>query len=93
MLTKETVLKVAQLARLKLTDEQVESYRSDFEKILTYFEKIQALPTEGVAPLITPHASPTYFREDHVVQNITVDEIMKNAPETKGNLYKVPPVV
>ena len=93
MLTKETVLKVAKLARLTISEEDAVAYQSQFDKILGYFENISAIDTKGVEPLVSPITTPAFLREDQVVQEISVDEILKNAPDSKGNLFKVPPVI
>lgn len=93
MLTKDTVLKVAQLARLTITDEEAQAYQVQFEKILTYFENISALDTKGIEPLVTPIHTPAFLREDIVIQDVTAEDILKNAPDSKGHLFKVPPVI
>lgn len=93
MLSRETVLKVAQLARLNLSNAEADDYEQQFNKILTYFETIAQANTDNVEPLVTPVAIETYLREDIVVKENTVEEILQNAPATQGNLFKVPPVV
>lgn len=93
MLTKETVFQVAKLARLTISEEDAVVYQEQFEKILNYFQNISTMDTQGVEPLISPITTPAFLREDKVIQDISVDEILKNAPEAKGNLFKVPPVI
>jgi aspartyl-tRNA(Asn)/glutamyl-tRNA(Gln) amidotransferase subunit C len=93
MFTKETVLKVARLARLTITDAEALDYQKQFDNILGHFQKISEAKTEGVEPLITPIPIEAFWREDVVQQNNTAEEILKNAPDVKGNLFKVPPVV
>ncbi len=93
MLTKETVLKVAKLARLNISETEAAEYQQKFDKILSYFEKIAEAKTAGVEPLITPTQIEPFWREDVVKQEQTAEEILKNAPDSLGNLFKVPPVV
>ena len=93
MLTQETVLKVAKLARLAITEAEAAEYQKQFDKILGYFKKLAEANTEGVEPLITPTDIEIFWREDVVRQEHSPEDIVKSAPETRGNLYKVPPVV
>ncbi len=93
MLKKEDVLKVSQLARLSITDEEAVAYGEQFEKILSYFNELASVPTDNVEPLITPTPIELYMREDVINQTNTVEEILANAPDLRGNLFKVPPVV
>lgn len=93
MLTQEAVLKVAKLARLTITEAEAAEYQKQFDKTLSYFQKIAGANTQGVEPLVTPSEIEVFWREDVVDQSVSPEEILKNAPETKGNLFKVPPVV
>jgi len=93
MLKKEDVLKVSQLARLSITESEAEEYGQQFEKILGYFDALSGISTEQVDPLVTPIALEMFLREDQVTQTNTVDDILSNAPDIKGHLFKVPPVV
>lgn len=84
---------IAKLARLKLEASEMTSLNLDLEKILMHFEMISQVPTEGITPLVTPLDELVSLREDVVSQDLTVGEIMQNAPDKVGNLFKVPPVV
>jgi len=93
MLTQETVLKVAKLARLTLTEAEAAEYQKQLENVLSNFQKIADANTEGVKPMITPTEIDVYWREDVVDQPLSAEDIVKNAPVSQGNLFKVPPVV
>jgi aspartyl-tRNA(Asn)/glutamyl-tRNA(Gln) amidotransferase subunit C len=93
MLDSQAILKVAQLARLKLSAQEAQDYQQQLQKVLENFAKLESVSTEGVEPLITPTPVDLFLREDQVDQNVTVEEIIKCAPESRGNLFKVPPVV
>ena len=93
MIDKETVKKVADLARLQLSDSEVESTADQFNKILNYFKELQEVNTEGVTPMVTPHDLNTALRVDEVKKDLTVDELLSNAPDVNNSLFKVPPVV
>ncbi len=93
MLKKEDVLKVSKLARLSISDAEATEYGEQFQKILEYFNALSAVNTDNVKPTTTPIPIELYLREDAVTQKNTVEDIIANAPELGGNLFKVPPVV
>lgn len=93
MLQKEDVLKVSKLARLNITEEEAVEYGAQFQKILEYFNELNAVNTDNVEPISTPIPIELFLREDEVTQTNTVEDVISNAPDVRGNLYKVPPVV
>ncbi len=93
MLNKDAVLKVAKLARLNISEQDAQDYQKQLEKVLENFQKIAGVNTEGIEPMVTPTPTELYMRADEVQQTVTAEEIIKCAPEAKGNLFKVPPVV
>ncbi len=93
MLTKEQVEKVAHLARLSLTDEEAIELAKQLSTVLTHFEKVSKVNTEGVEPLVTPTDMEAFWREDAAQAWESPETATANAPETMGNLFKVPQVV
>lgn len=85
--------KVAKLARLQLTEEEASSFAEEFKSIINYFEKISAVNTENVEPMVTPVEISQYLRVDQVEEWEGTAESLANAPEKSGSLFKVPPVV
>src|SRR5687767_2600261 len=79
-ITLEQVHEIAQLARLRLTDEEAERLRGELSNILGYVEKLQALDTAGVEPMT--HAVPMDcpLRVDEPAPSLTVDEATAGAP-------------
>ena len=90
---KKEVEKIGRLSRLKLTTEEVDFYTKHLSMILTHFEELSSIPTENVEPVVTPIPPTPHMAKDEVKRIITTEEILKNAPEKSGNLFKVPPVV
>ena len=90
---KSQVNEVAKLAQIKLSSEEAEEFGGQLEKIFNYFEKLSELDTEGVLPLVTPLETELILRPDQVHQEQDVSTLLESAPETQGNLYRVPPVV
>lgn len=90
---KDVIQKIAHLARLHLTPEQASEYSEQLSKIIHHFDEISAIDTQGVEPLITPSEIEYTLREDVVHQNFHAEDMVANAPDKQGNLFKVPPVV
>jgi len=93
MIKLEELKRVARLARLKLSEEELKKYPEQFNAILKYFEQISRVETKGVSPLVNPTDIPEYLREDVVETGAGPEAALANAPERSGNLFKVPPVV
>ena len=93
MLTKETVEKVSKLARLKLSGAEVDAFSQQLSAVLDAFEKIAQVDTDGIRPLVTPTDMSVSLRPDEVHKELDSDDMLTNAPEKTGRLFKVPPVV
>ncbi|MCR4403875.1 MAG: Asp-tRNA(Asn)/Glu-tRNA(Gln) amidotransferase subunit GatC [Candidatus Acetothermia bacterium] len=90
MITREEVLHIAKLAKLKLTEEEVELFRAQLGEILDYFRKLEEVDTEGVELLkhVLSRGSP--FREDQPRESVPPEEALKNAPKRRGDYFEVP---
>ncbi len=85
---------IAKLARLKMDANQMQDFEAQFEKILEYFSRLQAINTEGVLPLVTPFETFQNLREDEVQDfKVFADEVIKSSDYKKDRLFVVPPVV
>lgn len=93
MITKDTVLKISNLARLQITDNEATAYTKQLNATLENFNKIANVDTTNVEPLLTPSEITPHLREDEVVAGPGAERILANAPDKSGNLFKVPPVV
>jgi aspartyl-tRNA(Asn)/glutamyl-tRNA(Gln) amidotransferase subunit C len=85
--------KVARLARLELSEDEMETFGNQLEQILTYMEQLNRLDTTGVEP--TSHAIPIYniFREDQVISSFPQEEVLGIAPEEEEGHFKVPRII
>ncbi len=92
-ISKEEVLHVASLARLKLSDAEAEAMTQEMEKVISFANKLNELDTEGVVP--TAHAIPmsNAFREDTVKPSFDRAAMLQNAPTAEDGGYTVPKVV
>lgn len=92
MINKEDVLKIAKLAKLALTEEEIEKYSTQLRDILTYVEQLNELDTTGVVPTTRPIPLHNVFREDVLKAGLTIEEALMNAPVKENNMFKVPKI-
>ncbi len=92
MITKDDVKHVAKLARLELSEVEIEKYSKQLGDILKYVEQMNEIDTTGIEPM--PHAIPVtnVMREDVVKYEQTKDELMKNAPYEEDGFFRVPKI-
>lgn len=91
--TKKDVEKIAELARLKFSDGELERFTPQMNEILTYMEKLNELNTEYVEPLSHPVEQTNVFRDDEIEPSITTEEALKNAPAKDDHHFNVPKVI
>lgn len=91
--TKKDVEYIANLARLKFSDEELENFTSELNEILNYVEKLNELNTENIEPLSHPIENINVFREDQLKPSIDREEALKNAPSSTEEFFKVPKVI
>lgn len=91
VIDKEQILKIAHLSRLEIADKEASSYSDQLGKALSFFQQIEKIDVTGVPPLISPFEFDMKLREDIKFKEFTAEEILSNAPDRSGNLFKVPP--
>lgn len=91
--TRKDVEYIAELARLKFTDEELDSYTDQLNEILNYMDKLNELDTENVEPLSYPIEVSDTMRDDVPVPSVPTEEALKNAPDHDGEHFKVPKVI
>jgi aspartyl-tRNA(Asn)/glutamyl-tRNA(Gln) amidotransferase subunit C len=89
----ETVLELADLARLRLDPEEVERMRRDLDAILGYVEKLSELDTTQVPPTAHVLDISTPLRLDRVAGVLPVKEVVRNAPQHDESSMIVPKVI
>ena len=92
-ITKEEVERVAHLARLNLSEEELETMTSQLDIILSYVVKLDELDTTGVQPMTHAFSVSNAFREDRVTASLTRDEALANAPCQNGEAFVVPRII
>jgi aspartyl-tRNA(Asn)/glutamyl-tRNA(Gln) amidotransferase subunit C len=92
-MTATEVRKVATLARLAMTEESVEAYARSLSSILDLVAQMEAVDTDGVAPMAHPLDMVQRLREDVVTETNQREAYQAVAPETENGLYLVPKVL
>ena len=92
-LSKEEILHVADLARIKLTEEEIEKYQVELKKLLDDVEKINKVKGYDDDILIAPWSENTKLRKDEAKEMLNPKEVLENAPRHSGNYISVPVVI
>jgi aspartyl-tRNA(Asn)/glutamyl-tRNA(Gln) amidotransferase subunit C len=89
-ITRDEVLHVARLARLELSDAEVERFAEQLSAILDAVGKVSELDLSGVEPTAHPLSLANVWAEDEPRDCLTVDEALANAPDREGSSFRVP---
>ncbi len=89
----ETVKRVADLARLNLSEEEAQVMQKDMASILDYAQRLDAIDVEGVEPTFFVAPQENVFREDQVSPSRDVEEVLSNAPSRIARYFRLPKVV
>lgn len=92
-ITKEDILRTADLVRLELTDDEAEKYSEQITEILTFTEKINEINTDDVAPTTNGNTLTNVMRDDVPVQWDKQAQAIENAPEQEDGQIKVPAIM
>jgi len=91
-LTLQEVTHIAYLARLKLTDGELKTYREQLSAILDHVARLQELDTKGIPPTSSVLPPRSVLREDQPRPGLGAETLMRTAPQVEDNQFKVPPV-
>ncbi|MEN9370189.1 MAG: hypothetical protein RI952_1054 [Bacteroidota bacterium] len=90
---KDLVEKIAHLARLEFNDQEKVKIEADLNRILDFMETLNEVDTDQVAPLIYMNDEVNVLRKDEVVQTISHEEGLSNAPKKDTDYFRVPKVI
>lgn len=93
IIDKQTVEKVAGLARIKVEEAEVGTLVEEMNKILTFMEKLNELDTDEVEPLVYMNEEVNVWREDEVKQEIITVDGLKNAALHNDQYFMVPKII
>ena len=92
-ITKEDVLYVAELARINLSDADIDKFADQIGDILDYVDQLKQVPTEGVVGTSHAISLTNAFRDDEVSEPADSDRALDNAPEREDGYFVVPKVI
>lgn len=92
-LDKDTVRRIATLARIKVEEDQLDPLAGELNNILGWVEQLSEVDTDGVPPMTSVVAAEIYQRPDVVSDGGRVEEVLANAPEEAEHFFVVPKVI
>jgi aspartyl-tRNA(Asn)/glutamyl-tRNA(Gln) amidotransferase subunit C len=89
-LSREDVLKLARLSRLRLTEEEIVQYQTELSAILEYVEQLSSADTSDLEPTSQVTGLTNVTRDDEIIEyQASPQELLKNAPAVSNNQFKV----
>jgi aspartyl-tRNA(Asn)/glutamyl-tRNA(Gln) amidotransferase subunit C len=92
-ITTDDAAHVARLARLRLSDQELEQYTGQLAAVLDHARDVEALDTEGVEPTAHPLPLVNVLREDRVTECLDRAEVLAAAPSVEANRFRVPRIL
>jgi aspartyl-tRNA(Asn)/glutamyl-tRNA(Gln) amidotransferase subunit C len=92
-LSRDDVVHVARLARLDVTDDEVERFTVQLGAVLAHAADVEALDTTGVPPTAHPLPLVNVLRDDVVIPSLDRDEVLAMAPDAAGGRFRVPRIL
>ena len=94
LIDEKITLKIASLAKLELTDQEIKEYSKDLTNILKWMEELKEVDVSNVQPITSVTKNELYEREDIAYKNtVEQEKILLNAPEKVGEYFTVPKVI
>ena len=90
IVSKDSVAHIANLAKIKISNEEIESFQKEMNKILDYFKMIDELNTDDTEPTWNILDQVNVLREDKEKESLDQDTALKNAPQKERGFIKAP---
>lgn len=92
--SRDDILKIARLARLRLTEDDLVRYGTELDAILNYVDQLQSIDTTSVKPTVQVTGLVNVMRDDEVINyQVSTDELLENAPDKESGSFKVRRVI
>ncbi|MFS0130707.1 Asp-tRNA(Asn)/Glu-tRNA(Gln) amidotransferase subunit GatC [Corynebacterium striatum] len=92
-ISREEVAHLAKLSRLALSDEELEQFATQIDKIVDSVSAVGKVDAEGVEPMSHPHSVVAPMREDVIVRTLTAEQALDQAPAAEGERFVVPQIL
>lgn len=93
MISKKNIKYISKLSKLNFTEKEEEKIIVDLNKIIDSMEKLNELNVENIDMTINPYYMENQYREDEVMESLSLDEVLKNAPNYEDEYIIVPNVI
>lgn len=93
ILTRKEVEHIADLARLDLSDQELDRFREQLSAILDYAARLQDLDTSGIPPTSSVLPARSVLRKDEPRPGLSLEDLLHNAPDSESGQFRVPPVL
>ncbi len=91
--SKEEIIHIAKLARLKLNDDEIDEYIKNLQDILNFANIVKSAPVEGLKETIGANDKFNVFRKDEIIDFEDKDLLIQNAPEQEEGMFRIPKVI
>ena len=92
-ISREQVERVAELARLGLSDEEIDLFKQQLSQVLVHMQALDTVDTSAIPPTAQVIPLSSVMRDDVIRPSLPVEEVLRNAPRREGDFFKVPPVL
>lgn len=92
-ISREEVAHLAKLSRLALSDEELEQFATQIDKIVDSVSAVGKVDAEGVEPMSHPHSVVAPMREDVIVRTLTAEQALDQAPAAEDERFVVPQIL
>ncbi|MDP8923594.1 MAG: Asp-tRNA(Asn)/Glu-tRNA(Gln) amidotransferase subunit GatC [Chloroflexota bacterium] len=92
-ISREQVEHVARLARLGLSDDEIDCFQQQLSQILGHMQALDTVDTSAIPPTAQVIPVSSVMRDDVVRPSLPVEDVLRNAPRREGDFLKVPPVL
>ncbi|MGM0396914.1 MAG: Asp-tRNA(Asn)/Glu-tRNA(Gln) amidotransferase subunit GatC [Bacillota bacterium] len=93
MITREQVVHIASISKLKFSDDELEEFAEKFVQVIGFMEKIKEVDTENVEPTFTINEEDGIMKENGENQTLTKEEVLENTVESQYGYFKILKVV
>lgn len=92
-ITKDTILKIANLAKISITSDETEKLESEISSIISWVETLNEVDTENIEPMTNSLQTSLRMREDEVNDGNKTKDILLNSPTDDDSFFVVPKVI
>lgn len=89
----EEIIHIAKLARLKITDDELNEYKKNLQEIVDFADTINSVNTDDVGEMISVNENYNVFRKDEIRPSLQREDLLKNAPSQDEGMFRIPKVI